>query len=303
MSGLKRWWIYQRERFPLARTSALVAAFAFSAVAFSGYLRSGAEFPSAASVTVAFLTLLGFFAQLRIADEHKDLADDSAYRPYRPVPRGLVTLAELRAIGLGIAAVQVLLALLLSAGLLILLVACWLYVGLMTKEFFVPAWLKARPLVYLVSHMLIMPLMAVYAAACEWMPNGGVVPTALGWLLVMSFLNGVVIEVARKVRAPQDEETGVETYTSLYGRRAAVLGLLLAMALAGVATTAAAIAVRVGMLVGMMLAVLFAVVAVVAARFLSRPTSATARPIEPLSGVWVLVAYLALAVVPLVVVG
>ena len=40
-----------------------------------------------------------FFLQLRIADEFKDFAEDSRFRPYRPVPRGLVTLTELGWVG------------------------------------------------------------------------------------------------------------------------------------------------------------------------------------------------------------
>ena len=40
------------------------------------------------AVVTSFLS----FLQLRIADEFKDFDEDSRYRPYRPVPRGLVTL-------------------------------------------------------------------------------------------------------------------------------------------------------------------------------------------------------------------
>ena len=32
----------------------------------------------------------------------------------------------------------------------------------MTAEFFVPEWLKARPFLYLVSHMAIMPFIDLY---------------------------------------------------------------------------------------------------------------------------------------------
>ena len=104
--GLRRWWIYQRERFPLAAHGPLIAAFSASAVSFSALLRGGEDGPRVASFVVAFVVSLGSFLQLRIADEFKDAEEDARYRPYRPVPRGLVKLSELAAIGVVIGAVQ-----------------------------------------------------------------------------------------------------------------------------------------------------------------------------------------------------
>ena len=52
----------------------------------------------------------------------------------------------------------------------------------------------------------------------------------LGWFLAASFFNGIVIEVGRKVRAPQDEEPGVLTYSVAWGRPRALAVWLGAMA-------------------------------------------------------------------------
>jgi 4-hydroxybenzoate polyprenyltransferase len=38
----------------------------------------------------------------------------------------------------------------------------------------------------------------------------------------VSFFNGTVLEIGRKIRAPQDEEAGVETYSFLWGRGGAL---------------------------------------------------------------------------------
>jgi 4-hydroxybenzoate polyprenyltransferase len=83
-----RLWAYQAERFPLVKHGVLIAAFGASAVCLSALLRGDA--PSLMALAVAVLVLFGFFFQLRVADEHKDNADDSKFRPERPVPRGLV---------------------------------------------------------------------------------------------------------------------------------------------------------------------------------------------------------------------
>ena len=80
-----RWWIYQKERFPIFQHGPLVAAFSSCAVAYSALLTGSS--PVWQSFAVAFITCLIFFLQLRIADEFKDAEEDATYRPYRAVPR------------------------------------------------------------------------------------------------------------------------------------------------------------------------------------------------------------------------
>jgi hypothetical protein len=100
----------------------------------------------------------------------------------------------------------------------------------MSKEFFARRWLKARPITYMVTHMAIMPLVDLYTTSCDWVPAGLVrPPRGLQWFLFVSFFNGMVVEIGRKIRSPQDEEVGVETYSFLWGRRNAIvvwLGML-----------------------------------------------------------------------------
>src|SRR5215472_2602070 len=133
-----RWWVYQKERFPLAAYAPLTAAFSFAAVGYSTLGRDSASGPGWRQTTVAFLTSLLFFFQLRLADEFKDFEDDSRYRPYRPVPRGLIKLRELAFLWAACVGLQLLLALWLSWRLLPLLGFTWAYLLLMSQEFFVP---------------------------------------------------------------------------------------------------------------------------------------------------------------------
>ena len=165
-----RWWIYQRERFPVFAHGPLIAAFSLSAVCCSSLLRGDFRLPSSLSLLVAFGTALLFFLQLRIADEFKDFEEDARHRPYRPVPRGLVSLQELGIVGVLSAVVQLGLAWMLRPELALLLVFVWFYLALMSKEFFVGSWMKSRPLFYMISHMAIVPLIDLYATACDWWP-------------------------------------------------------------------------------------------------------------------------------------
>src|SRR6266545_2233548 len=295
-----RWWVYQRERFPVLGHGPLIAAFSFSAVCFSALLRGQSELPAARTCLVAFVTSLLFFLQLRIADEFKDFEEDSRYRPYRPVPRGLVTLAELRWVGIAAALIQLALALWLDATLVAFLVAAWVYLGLMSVEFFAPAWLRARPTVYMFSHMAIMPLIDLYATACDWRVAGlHAPPSGLVWFLVVSFFNGIVVEIGRKIRPVEAEEAGVETYSVLWGRPHAVSAWLAAIAATALCAFQVSRHIGFAMSIGMLLAVLVIACAAVGVRFLRAPDRRGGKLIEIAAGVWTLLMYLSLGAVPL----
>ena len=296
--GVARWWVYQRERFPLLAHGPLIAAFSASGVSFSAALRGAEHGPRVISLVIAFLSALCFFFQLRVADEIKDADDDAAHRPYRPVPRGLVTLGELRVLS-GLAALaQVGLALWLDARLLLLLALVWGYMTLMGLEFFARDWLRRRPATVLWTHMLVMPLIDLYVTACDWLPADAPVASGLRWFLVASFFNGIVIEVGRKLRAPEDEERGVETYSVVWGRVQGVTVWLVGMALAlGCATMAAA---RVGaeQWVGGALLVVWLLSIAMGLAYCRAPRKGSGKRLEAVSGVWTLAMYLTLGIAP-----
>jgi len=298
-SVLGRFWIYQRERFPVVAHGILIAAFSSSAVCFSSLLRGKTGLPAPLTVIVAFSTAFLFFLQLRIADEFKDLEEDRRYRPYRAVPRGLVSLRELGMLGVAAAVIQLLLGLALDPSLLLLLAVAWTYLALMSKEFFVGEWLKRHPVLYLISHMVIIPIVDFYATACDWWPAGNGPPRGLGWFVAASYSNGIVIEIGRKIRAHADEETGVNTYSALWGPRVAVLVWLGAMLTTAVCAVQAAAQIDFLIPVAIVLAMLLLTAGTVAWRFLSVPTTVRSKWIENLSGIWTILLYVSIGLIPL----
>lgn len=289
-----RWWLYQNERFPIFRHGFLIAAVCFGALVCSLRIRGHFEFPDVSALGIAFVSTFFFFLQLRIADEFKDYDDDLAHRPYRPVQRGLVRLSELRRIAFAGAVIQFALVLWTSPHILLPLFIVWAYMLLMTKEFFVPNWLKRRPVIYLLSHMLMMPLIYLFITACDWKSAGEVIPYDLAWLLGMGFFNGLVIEIGRKIRSPQDEEHGVETYSSLWGPARATLvwigALLVTMALALIA----AHKIHFTTPMTWLLTVFILAAIIGAVHFLQNPVQGSGKRIEHISGIWTLMLHLGL---------
>jgi 4-hydroxybenzoate polyprenyltransferase len=216
-----RWWTYQQERFPIFAHGPLVVVFCLAVMLFSA-LQLGDELPAMARIAGAFVSTLILFFQLRVADEFKDFEIDAKYRPHRAVPRGLVSLNELARLAYVGAAIQFLIALSIDIGLIPILIGVWAYIGLMTKEFFVKDWLLRNPAVYLVSHMLVMPLIAFYVSTFDWLYDSRDLPAGLGWLLLLSFCCGLVLELGRKIKVPANERAGVETYSGLWGSKIAI---------------------------------------------------------------------------------
>ena len=297
--GIRRWSVYQKERFPILQHGPLILAFSFSAVSFSYMLRSSEGWPSLLPAVVAFVSCFIFFLQLRIADEFKDDEEDRRYRPYRPVPRGLVTLRDLRRLFVLGAVLQLGLALWMDPSLLVLLLVTWTYLALMSKEFFVAEWLRGRHLLYMVTHMAIMPLIDLYATSTDWLVYQGHPPPGLFWFLFASLFNGMVIEIGRKIRSPHDEEEGVSTYSTVWGRWRAVGTWWVAL---GLTFVCACLAVRrIGFVTPfvVVLGATFGVAAFIGIRFLQRQTPGAGKWIENWSGIWTLALYLGLGPAPL----
>lgn len=292
---LRRWNSYFSERFPPLQHGVLIAAFTFGVLTYTARVASAYQPPAGTNFAVAFATAFLLILQLRILDEFKDFEEDARWRPYRPVPRGLVSLGALRMLWFIAAALEVGGALLLDARLVWGLLAIWGYSGLMGVEFFVRRWLKSHPLVYMLSHIVIVPLIAAYMAACHWLPRHLEAPD-LGWLLASCYFAFCVIEVGRKIRAPEDEEAGVETYSRLWGMRRAVTAWLVFMATS--AALAMLAAVRLDALLPMVIltSLVFTLAVAASAAFLRHPRPAAGKRFNALSGLWTLSLFLGLGI-------
>jgi 4-hydroxybenzoate polyprenyltransferase len=296
----QRWWTYLQERFPPLENGLLVAVFSLSALCHSALLRGASGALTVPSMVVAFGLTLLFFFLLRVADEFKDVEDDRRYRPERPVPRGLVSLRELGAAGAIAATTQLGLAAWVDGTLVLVLLGTWAYFGLMCVEFFVPDWLDRHPAVYVGSHMVVMPGIALLAAGVDWAAAGVAPPPALAWFLGASFFGGLVYEIGRKIRAPAGERTGVTTYSKEWGRARAVSAWLAVMVLAAVLAVGAAGGVGRAPIGAAVLGVGLVGAVVVALRFLRRPTPDRAASVEQVSGLWLLVLYGGAGLLPMV---
>lgn len=294
---LDRLWIYQYERFPLLRTVPLLAVFSAASVTVSASL-GGRPLPHIGVYIAAFTCVLVVFWQMRAMDELKDFETDRTYRPERPVPRGLISLRTILWLGAIVVLPAIAAAYAVEPRLVLFLSAVWVWLALMTKEFFIPEKLHRSPALYLVSHMAIMPLIDLFLTACEWLPRAGSPPVGIWTFLWMSFCNGCVVEFGRKIWAPSNERPGVETYSANWGLEGSVIAL--ATAVIGGFLGLVACGFFLGHAPGISAAGGLAVVYVlwIVARFKAAPVTENQKRLETATGLWVVACYLTPAVLP-----
>lgn len=295
-SVFSRLWIYQSERFPLVKTAPLLAAFSAASISVSALL-AGRSLPHWSAFLVGFIIAMALFFQMRVCDEYKDLADDQKFRPTRPIPRGLVSLRLIITLGVASLPIAVLAAWMWEPALLLLLALTWVWLAAMTAEFGVPVWLKSRPVLYLVSHMAIMPLIDLLLTGIEWVPAGR--PDPQLWLfLALSFVNGCVLEIGRKLWAPENEIIGVETYSGLWGAQRATWIWLTCAAVSFGLLVAVGIATGTGLPTAAIGFIGLGVCAWSARSYMQAATTKAQQRMDAVAGLWVLLCYVTAGFLP-----
>jgi 4-hydroxybenzoate polyprenyltransferase len=292
MRPLRAW---MGERFP-ARNAVFFAVFYATALLIGRSVgNGGGPMPLSLRDAAGFVAVWCFFLMLRVFDEHKDFEADAIAHPQRVLQRGLVTLADLRMIGAIAIAVQLGVSLWLDGGFGAV-TAWWLaavaWSVLMAREFFVRTWLRAHLVVYALSHIIVMAILAMWVATMG-APNA--TAAAAPWAFaVLSLFAGLAFEVARKIRAPEQEHPMADSYTQALGIGPAA-AMLLAVVL-GAAVAALWLTVMLSGVAGpvalMVLAGAVAAATVAIARFRSRPTPASAKRSEAAVGIAALATHL-----------
>lgn len=274
----------------------MVLVFSASAATYSRLARGAPGWIPWDRFAVGAFTALVFFLWLRILDEHKDASLDRAYRPELPVPRGLVSLTELRTLGGVMLLLAVAFNVLIAPPLLGAIVAVAAFAALMTREFFVGEWLRAHPAAYLLSHMAILPLIDTYTTGLDWLAAGVQPPHALWFFLGLTYLNGIVVEIGRKIRSPATERPGVDTYTSAWGLRVAPLVWITTLVFTAITAWMALNYVGGGLLERLLLVTFAVIAAMPALFFLHTQSEKWASRIEAASGLWTIAMYLLLGI-------
>jgi len=205
MNLLKRFNTYQKERFPLVILVATTTAVVLSsnAVTLSSL--------SPVSFLAAFFAGLLYLFHIRVIDEIRDNQHDNTYHLSRPIPRGVISLKELKtldAVGVGVFLV---IAFLFGKLTLLIGVVALLYTYLAGKEFFLGEIIRAKFFIYNAVNLVQMVLLQffVYSLFSNTWYKGNLV-----WIhLLFIFINAILLEVLRKIKIEPEESIGHDTYS------------------------------------------------------------------------------------------
>lgn len=297
----RRFAAWAATRFPPAL--GLVLALMYLDAILVGSLAAGHKPPQLAPEDLlGFLAFLAFFLGLRIYDEFKDNESDRVLHADRLTVTGVMPLSDLgriNAVGLVLQAAACLWFDRGVGAVTITWAAAVLFSLLMLKEFFIPEWLNAHPVLYSVSHAGVMPLAFLWAVTMG--ARGFVSSAAVWWLCALAIAAAFLLELSRKLRAPSDERPGVTSYTRIFGVRGASLvgGVLLLAAVVTLGATASSVS------GASTVAWVGAIILLVAggtpyALFARQATAKRAKAIEAITGLEVLTSFALLLVVLIV---
>lgn len=224
-----RWVTFVRERCSLPALAVVGLAQSLSACyLFRSRLDAGAA-------ALSTLGIIGLLVLIRLMDEVKDYEKDRVAHPERPLPRGLLTTAEVRG-GVRVATA----ALVAFAGVLAgarrpeaatLYAVTVGYAFLMYREFFAPQLLHRHAFAYAVTHLV--AVIPMYAFAVAMASPGDALSERTLWFSLTGLGASLAYEVSRKL--DPDAHPALGTYLHLYGRARTAIAILAGLALLVVA--------------------------------------------------------------------
>ena len=290
----RRWATFVAERFPPIAHVIMAGAFFLgnwaAASAFMGIgWKSPANVGSVVALVAAFIATLLIFFRLRAMDEIKDYQSDRSSHPDRPMPRGLISPREAKTMVAAGALAEFVLSAICGPAAMLAWAVLFAFSLLMFREFFIGPWLRPKTELYAITHTLVAGWMGLFIACGVsglrlWeLPSGAWVLALANW----SVFN--VYEFARKTFAPEEEQSGLESYSKRLGPQLAAV-LSVAMAAGATAATWATIP-----RAGVWLACLVVLVAAGSVPYCCRPNRTFARLFRGVTTAFLVAFYVALA--------
>jgi len=162
LSQLNKYRKYIAERFPLKIYGVYTLSLFTVSYFFGTSLIENFEI-NFIEIFLGFCTVFLFFLQLRIFDEYKDYEEDLILHPERMLSKGEITLDELKILLYITIIIEIVINISLGIPKVIMWIILCIYSLLMLKEFFCSSFLKRYPMLYILSHQIVIPLICLYS--------------------------------------------------------------------------------------------------------------------------------------------
>ncbi len=226
---MRRYLYYINERFSPAQLLPLALCFGVSLGVVTPTVMQ--QSPTYMNVVVVSIALFLFLLRLRLLDDIKDYAHDQVHHPERPAAQNVVTQRELAVGAVMVTGVEFLVASFFGKVAMLAFLVLSLYaLGLFLEALWGD---RLRPyfFTYIALHEgIVLPLLVYLVLLVGSVKLVDMLTPVFVALVVLWSALFFVLEVVRKIRAPEKESTGVDTYTAQLGITGA-LTLLMGSAL------------------------------------------------------------------------
>lgn len=287
---------YLSERFALPdHISMVIVYFLANQFLAQALGRPGEPLQIAWFTPLGMLFLFCIFFHLRVFDEHKDYADDIVHYPDRILSRGLITLTHLKILGAIAIAIEFGCAALSGWSAMLAVAVTVFFSWVMLHEFFIREWLKAHFIIYAISHMLIMPLMTATIFSFTMRRPFWEAPWLFWAYAAADFFAFANWEISRKIKLPEDEISGVSSYSQELGMYTAGYVVLGLRVLNTILAWIVGVYLDLGVFYYAGLIVLFLVCLYGLLRFRFNTTRKTTKDLEAYGGAYIILFYCLLA--------
>lgn len=207
MKLLKSFLEYQKERFPLI-ILALVSC--------SGVIGASVILNASNGLTILLATVFTvvFLFHVRVIDEIRDFPHDSQFHPDRPIQKKIISIAQLKILRIIALVLFFGISIYFSWETFVLALVVFLYSSLAGRDFFMPHIKKYFYLYNLLNMVQLIGLQIVVYTMFNWDYHFSLIVILH---LILVFLLSALLEIVRKIKLPEKETLGNDTYSAHLG--------------------------------------------------------------------------------------
>ena len=207
---IKRFNIYQKERFPLS-----ILIFTTGTIILSSYGIIMQELNLIKFLMLLFISLSYLF-HIRVNDDIRDFKDDSKFHKKRPVQNKLISLKELKLLDYLFILISTILILLFFSNALIYFGLGLLFIFFAGKDFFIRKYIINKPILYhfLNSIQMIIIMLFIYESI-QKIRIDNLLIIHLIFIQLCIFL----LEIVRKIKPEKNKKIAYSSYLAFLGHK------------------------------------------------------------------------------------
>lgn len=218
-----KWIIFIKERFDPLSHSLMILVFVIVHILIAKKL----FLIDISSLKILFLliSVTLFYFKLRLYDEVKDYELDLVINPKRPLQRGLINHQDMYKGMLICIFLELLFFSIQGINAILSLVIAISYSLLMYKEFFIKDKIRPHLTTYAISHTIVTSLLtlAIFSFLNQQPFLSNVLNSNLLYFSIINWMLFNIFEFGRKTFALSEERLNIDTYSSLFGKKRAVM--------------------------------------------------------------------------------